>query len=193
MPIQVDLTERRAAIADATVRVAAREGLQAVTIRSVASELGASTTVITNYLPTRTALLVNALQQIESTWLEELEAELVGDNPRDALRRAMRVAVDWDADELLRFQFWIAVLAVPDRDAEVDRHLVDSTAAMRELFSKLVDHCGHPQATIAADMLVLVAQGAFVSIVETPREWSRERMMVTADAAVDAVLAGSTT
>ena len=42
MPIQVDLTERRAAIADATVRVAARKGLQAVTIRSVAAELGAS-------------------------------------------------------------------------------------------------------------------------------------------------------
>lgn len=188
MPIQVDLAERRAAIADATVRVATREGLQAVTIRSVAAELGASTTVITNYLPTRTALLVNALQQIESKWLEELESGLGGDSPEDALRRAMRLAVDWDADELLRLQFWIAVLAVPDRDAEVDRHLVDSTEAMRNLFSKLVDQCGHPQATIAADMLVLVAQGAFVSIVETPEEWSRERMMQTADAAVDAVL-----
>ncbi len=191
MPIQVDSAERRAAIADATVRVAAREGLQAVTIRSVAAELGASTTVITNYLPTRTALLVNALQQIESAWLDELQAAVAGDSARDALRRAMRVAVDWDADELLRFQFWIAVLAVPDRDAKVDRHLVDSTAAMRELFSKLVDQCGHPQATAAADMLVLVAQGAFVSIVETPQEWSRERLMETADAAVDAVLAGS--
>jgi AcrR family transcriptional regulator len=191
VPIQVDSTKRRAAIAEATVQVAAREGLQAVTIRSVAAELGASTTVITNYLPTRTALLVNALQQIESTWLEELEAEAAGDDATGALRRAMRVAVDWDADELLRFQFWIAVLAAPNRDAEVERHLVDSTAAMRELFSKLVDRCGHPQATIAADMLVLVAQGAFVSIVETPQEWSRERLMETADAAVDAVLVGA--
>lgn len=190
MPIQVDLAERRAAIADATVRVAAREGLQAVTIRSVATELGASTTIITNYLPTRTALLVNALQQIESTWIEELETEIIGDSAEGALRRAMRVAVDWDADELLRFQFWIAVLAAPNRDAEVDRHLVDSTTAMRDLFCDLVERCGHPQATVAADMLVLMAQGAFVSIVETPQEWSRERLMETADAAVDAVLAG---
>ncbi len=190
MPIQVDLAERRAAVADATVRVAARDGLQAVTIRSVATELSASTTFITNYVPTRTALLVNALQQVESTWLEELEAQLVGDEPRQALRRAMRVAVDWDADELLRFQFWIAVLAVPHRDAEVDRHLVESTTAMRDLFTKLVDECGHSQPKIAADVLILVAQGAFVSIVETPEQWSRERLAVTADAAVDAVLAG---
>ena len=102
----------------------------------------------------------------------------------------MRVAVDWDADELLRLQFWIAVLAVPNRDADVDQHLVDSTTAMRDLFSDLVDRCGHPRATVAADMLVLVARGAFVSIVETPREWSRERLMETADAAVEAVLAG---
>lgn len=190
MPIQVDLTERRAAIADATVGVAARDGLPAVTIRSIAAELGASTTVITNYLPTRTALLVNALQQIESKWLDELEAELAGAGGAAALRRAMRVAVDWDSDELLRFQFWIAVLASPNRDAEVDQHLVDSTTAMRDLFSDLVDRCGHPRATVAADMLVLVARGAFVSIVETPREWSRERLMETADAAVEAVLAG---
>jgi len=190
VPIQVDLTERRAAIADATIRVATREGLQAVTIRAIAADLGASTTVITNYLPTRTALLVNALQQIETRWLEELEAHLVGASPQAALRRAMRVAVDWDADEVLRLQFWIAVMAVPNRDSEVDRHLIDSTTAMRELFCKLVGQCGHPQATVAADMLVLVAQGAFVSIVETPGEWSRERMMITADAVVDAVLAG---
>ena len=190
MPIQVDLAERRAAIADATVRVAAGQGLQAVTIRSIAAELGASTTVITNYLPTRTALLVNALQQIESTWLEELEAELADESAEDALRRAMRVAVDWDADELLRLQFWIAVLAIPDRDAEVDRHLVESTTAMRDLFTRLLDRCGQPGATVAADMLVLVAQGAFVSIVETPQEWSRQRLMETADGVVDAVLAG---
>jgi AcrR family transcriptional regulator len=196
VPIQVDLEERRAEIADATVRVAIREGLQAVTIRSVATELGASTTVITNYLPTRTALLVNALQQIEMTWLDELEACLGGDDPQEALRRALRVAVDWDAEVLLRSQFWIAVLAAPNRDAEVERHLVDSTAALRGLFLKLVDRCfqtdegGRAGATAAADMLLLVAQGAFVSIVETPEEWSRERLMPAADAAVAAILAG---
>jgi AcrR family transcriptional regulator len=190
VPIQVDLAQRRAAIAEATVRVAARGGLQEVTIRSVAAELDASTTTITNYLPTRTALLVNALQQIESLWLEELESELVDDDAEAALRNAMRSAVDWDEDELLRSQFWVAVLAVPQRDAEVERHLIESTTAIRALFSKLVAQCGHSDPDVAADMLVLVAQGAFVSIVETPDQWSRHRLMATADAAVDAILAG---
>ena len=123
MPRHVDLDERRAAIAAATLRVAAHDGISGVTIRSVSRQLGASTTFITNYLPTRSALLINALQQIEQEWLGELEGELVGSDPAAGLRRAMRSAVEWDSEELLRCQFWVAVLAVPDRDQDVDSHL----------------------------------------------------------------------
>lgn len=191
MPIHVDLDVRRAEIAAATLRVAASRGLQAVTLRSVAGELGSSTTFITNYLPTRPALLANALRQIESEWLAELESELVGDHPREALRRAMRSAVAWDDEELLRSQFWIAVLAVPQRDAQVSSHLIESTAAVRAVFAKLVDQCGHPAPEAAADLLVLVAQGAFVSIVETPQQWDNQKLQAAADEAVDAVLAAA--
>ncbi len=189
MPIQVDEDARRAAVAEATLRVAGRDGLRGVTIRSVAAELGASTSFITNYLGTRSALLVNALRHIEDTWLAELETELAGSDPPEALRRAMRSAVEWDDDELMRSQFWIAVLSVPGRDAAVERHLVESTSAVRGVIAKLVDQCGHPDPERAADMLVLVAQGAFVSIVEAPRQWSPERLTQAADAAVAAVLA----
>lgn len=189
MPIQVDLDSRRAEIAAATVQVAARDGLRAVTIRSVAAELGASTTFITNYLPTRPALLVNALRQIEGEWLAELEGELVGAEAAQSLRRAMRSAVQWDEEELLRSHFWVAVLAIPHRDLEVEMHLDESTAAVRAVFTKLVDQCGHPDPELAADLLLLVAQGAFVSIVETPDAWSNDRLRRAADAAVDAVLA----
>ena len=146
-------TERRRAIAAATLRVAARDGLRAVTIRSVARQLGASTTFITNYLPTRSALLVNALQQIDEEWLAELEGELLGGDPAAGLRRAVRSAVEWDAEELLRSQFWVAVLAVPNRDSDIDQHLVESTSAIRTVFSKLADQCGHPDPETAADWL----------------------------------------
>ena len=192
MPIQVNLGQRRSAIAHATLRVAARGGLREVTIRAVAAELGGSTTFITNYLPTRTALLINALQEIEQEWLSELEPELTDADPAAGLRRAMRSAVEWDSEELLRCQFWVAVLAVPDRDADVDRHLLESTSAVRDIFAKLADQCGHPDPETAADVLMLVAQGSFVSIVETPDLWDQARLLAAADAAVDAVLAAAT-
>lgn len=189
MPIHVDSDERRAAIARATLEVAAQGGLSAVTIRSVAARLGASTTFITNYVPTRTALLVNALRQVEEEWLAELEEALAGEDPVLALRAAVRSVVQWDAEEMLRSQFWIAVLAVPDRDSAVEDHLIESTAAARAVFAKLVDQCGHPNPATAADILMLFAQGSFVSIVETPGQWSQRRLREAADAAVDAVLA----
>lgn len=188
MPIQVDHEARRSEIAAATLRVANRDGLRAVTIRSVAAELKASTTFITNYLPTRPALLVNALRHIESRWLGELEAELAGGDPAGSLRQAMRSAVEWDEEELLRSHFWIAVLAVPGRDAELQRHLDESTAAFKAVFAKLVDQCGHADPAAAADHLLLIAQGAFVSIVETPQEWTNTRLRAVADSAVDSIL-----
>lgn len=188
MPIQVDLEARRAEIAAATLRVADRDGLRGVTIRSVASELNASTTFITNYLPTRPALLVNALRHIEERWLGELESELSGSDPATALRAAMRSAVQWDEEELLRSHFWIAVLAVPNRDDELQGYLNESTAAFKFVFTKLVDQCGHGDPAGAADHLLLIAQGAFVSIVETPQEWTNERLVAIADSAVDTIL-----
>lgn len=191
MPIQVDLDQRRSAIAHATLKVAGRDGIRRVTIRAVAAELDASTTFITNYLPTRTALLINALHEIEREWLAELEPELSDADPAAGLRRAMRSAVEWDSEELLRCQFWVAVLAVPDRNADVDRHLMDSTSAVREIFAELADRCGHPDPETAADVLMLVAQGSFVSIVETPDLWNQARLLAAADAAVDAVLAAA--
>ncbi len=192
MPIRVDLEARRGEIAVATLAVAARDSLSGVTIRSVANELGASTTFITNYLQTRSAVLVNALRHIESSWLNELEAELVGSEPGESLRQAMRSAVRWDDEELLRAHFWIAVLAVPHRDEEVQRHLDESNEAFMAVFTKLVDRCGHPEPAAAADRLLLMAQGALVSIVETPHEWTNERLVSIADSAVAAVLAEAT-
>jgi len=191
MPIHVDVAARFGEIAAATIDVAGRQGLTGVTIRSVAAELGASTTFITNYLPTRSALLVNALQQIEAEWLAELEDELAGPEPAEALRRAMRSAVAIDAEELLRCQFWVAVVAVPERTGDIERHLEESTSAVRAVFAKLIDQCGHPDPETAADMLMLLAQGAFVSIVETPQLWNQARLNAAADAAVDAVLAAA--
>ncbi len=191
MPIQVDVAERRRAIAEATFAVAAREGIQAVTLRSVAAEMGASTTAITNYLPTRADLLVNAVDEMGREWLEELEEIRTETRGSEALRRLMRAAVTWDADEYLRCAFWVTLLAEKGRDERIDAHLTDTSSQVRSAIEQVVAECGHPRPDVAADMLFLVAQGVFVSIVESPTGWPPERVAAAADLAVDAVL-GST-
>jgi len=190
MPIQVDVGQRRTDIAEATFRVAAHEGLGAVTIRSVAAELGSSTTVITNYLPTRTELLANAIDRLADEWLTELDALSADGDPAEALRRVMEAAVSWDDDELLRCQFWVAVLSEPNRSSEVQRQLIEAAESVRVVLEKLAEQCGHPKPSAAADLLFLFAQGAFASIVEAPTRWTADRLRAAARAMVEAVATG---
>lgn len=76
MPRTADHTARRAQIADALVRVAARDGLHAATMRSVATEAGVSLRLVQYYFHTKSGLLTGALQHLEQQshrrWAERL-------------------------------------------------------------------------------------------------------------------------
>jgi AcrR family transcriptional regulator len=189
MPIQVDVERRRADVAEATLRVAAREGLGGVTVRAVAGELGTSTTAITNYLPTRVELLANAIDHLSRVWLAELESVLAERSGEDALREMMRTAVTWDHEELIRCQFWVAMLGSPQWGSDVDRRMTETDAMVRGLFEKTAAECGVRNPAAVADTLFLFSEGVFAAIVEVPSEWPVARLHEAADRLVDAVLA----
>lgn len=191
MPIHVDVAQRRADIAEATLAVAARAGLGGVTIRSVAAELGASTTVITNYLRTRADLLANAMELLADEWIAELDEASADLDPAEALVQVMCEAVSWDEQERIRNQFWVAVLSEPNRPKAVADQLRAESDAVRDRLAKLVEQCGHPDPAAAADQLFLFAQGAFVSMVETPTRWTPERLHAAAIAITENVLAAA--
>ncbi|WP_280391926.1 TetR/AcrR family transcriptional regulator [Nocardia brasiliensis] len=76
MPRTADHTARRAQIAEALVRVAAHEGLHAVSMRSVAAEAGVSLRLVQYYFHTKSGLLIGALhhleQQSRQRWADRL-------------------------------------------------------------------------------------------------------------------------
>lgn len=188
MPIQVDVERRRADVAEATIRVAGRDGLGGVTVRAVAAELGTSTTAITNYLPTRVELLANAIDHLGQEWRAELETVLETHNGEDALREMMHMAVAWDQEELLRCQFWVAMMGSPQWGNTLDRRMADADLMVRGLFEKTVDQCGVTGASTIADILFLFAEGVFAAIVEAPGDWPVSRLHEAADRLVDVVL-----
>ncbi|BCK72911.1 transcriptional regulator [Streptomyces libani subsp. rufus] len=65
MPKIVDHAERRAEIIESLVRVAGREGLHAVTMRSVAAEAGVSVRRVQYYFDTKAQLMHSALRYLE--------------------------------------------------------------------------------------------------------------------------------
>ncbi|UEA85324.1 TetR/AcrR family transcriptional regulator [Tsukamurella paurometabola] len=83
MPRSVDHDERRAEIADALARVAARDGLHAVSMRSVAAEAGVSLRLVQYYFTSKQQLLVGALRRLEEQSNERWRARLtrIGADP----------------------------------------------------------------------------------------------------------------
>ena len=61
MPKRVDHRERRALIADALMRVAAEQGLEAVSLRHVAAAAGVSAGMVQHYFRTRDEMMTFAL------------------------------------------------------------------------------------------------------------------------------------
>ncbi|MEU4675529.1 TetR/AcrR family transcriptional regulator [Micromonospora sp. NPDC023737] len=61
MPKKVDHQERRTLIADALMRVAARHGLEAVSLRHVAAEAGVSSGMVQHYFRTKDEMMAFAM------------------------------------------------------------------------------------------------------------------------------------
>lgn len=78
MPRTADHAERRAQIADALVRVAGRDGLHAVTMRSVAAEADVSLRLVQYYFHNKAQLLIGALQHLEQKSHQRWAQRLAG-------------------------------------------------------------------------------------------------------------------
>lgn len=88
MPRTPDHTARRTQIAEALVRAATRDGLHAVTMRSVAAEAGVSLRLIQYYFVSKEQLLVGALRHLERC-SHERWAQRLADIPQPLPARAV--------------------------------------------------------------------------------------------------------
>ncbi|GAA4833048.1 TetR/AcrR family transcriptional regulator [Kitasatospora terrestris] len=185
MPIDVDEVQRRKAIAQATLAVAAREGARAITIRAVAKELGGSTAMVTNYVPTRAALILNAVRAAESQWREDLEAHVGDRTGADRLRATVEWHLSTDPEDLLLRSLWVEMLSAAHTDpAGVDRQ---EPRESRQQFLEASLTAGVPDAALAADLLSLLTRGYYISSMEEPGYWTPERVARVAETVVDAL------
>lgn len=186
MPIDVDEVQRRQAIAQATLAVAARDGARAVTIRAVAKELGGSTAMVTNYVPTRTALITNAVHAAESRWRTDLEARLEDLTGVDRLRATVQWHLSTEPEDLLLRTLWVETLTSAHIDPEgIDRQ---EPRESRQEFLDASTAAGVPDAALAADVLSLLTRGYYISAMEEPTHWTPERADRVARAVVDALM-----
>ncbi|MFI0237599.1 TetR/AcrR family transcriptional regulator [Streptomyces sp. NPDC016845] len=176
MPIEVDEVQRLDEIAAATIEVARERGVRAVTIRAVAQRLGGSTAMVTNYIPSRSALMANALRRADKEWGHQEEEALKGTADDDRLPALLRWMCTTTADdEVMRRLLFEIISEGPAAGKEVEQ-VRDSTArAHREGFRELATEAGLPSAAEAGDILHLLLRGYWLSTLEDPQSWPAER------------------
>ena len=96
MPKKVDPLERRTRIADALMRVAAEQGLEAVSLRHVAAEAGVSAGMVQHYFRTKDEMMAFALAVVRDrnqVRVTDAVARLGDDPPARLLLRTIITAV----------------------------------------------------------------------------------------------------
>jgi AcrR family transcriptional regulator len=118
-PAQARGIERRGALLDAAIRLLARQGARAVTLRAVAEEAGATHGAPRYYFATREALLDEALKRLAARQVEEVERLLSEHGDSDPEGGAARLAAH------------LAGPLAQDRDGTIARYELFLEAARR--------------------------------------------------------------
>ncbi|MBN9176414.1 MAG: hypothetical protein J0I43_03475 [Microbacterium sp.] len=186
MPREVDADQRLADIAAATIAVARTAGTQAVTIRSVATQLGGSTTLVTNYVRSRAALILNALDSARDRWEREREDALAA---APASGRFLAL-VEWElaatADDAVLRTFILEVVSnaefEPDLADALRREADDLLATLRATARE----SGFVAPDAVADIAYLAIRGAYLANVDAPQHWTETHTRDVIRAAIDA-------
>lgn len=175
MPIDVDLDERLKEIALATLTVMRTEGAAGLTIRAVAKALGGSTTLVTNYLPSRSALLMNVIGYVVADWNQQLRDALDGvpDEQRLAATAAWSVSTE-PLDPVIR-RLFLELLSRSGDNAELLAALrADTDEQMADLrASAVLASAADPD--FVADVLHLALRGFYLTTIESPEVWNTDK------------------
>jgi AcrR family transcriptional regulator len=176
MPIDVQVDERLAAIAEATLRVADARGADGITIRAVAEQMGGSTTLVTNYIKSRAALINNAIDHVLARWRDDEASALDGVAPEDRLEALALWSCSTTGDDDLLRHLFIEMLAKSRGPSDVSEALRHDAEEHRTHLRDAATLASTPDPDLTADILHLVLRGYYLASVEDPERWTAERV-----------------
>ena len=142
MPKKVDHHERRTRIADALMRVAAKDGLEAVSLRHVATEAGVSSGMVQHYFRTKDEMMAFALAVIREHNQARVEAAVGGlgesPSPRWLLRTMLGELLPLDEPRRADGGVALAFLAYTAVRPGAAASLREDTAGMLTFIADLI-------------------------------------------------------
>jgi AcrR family transcriptional regulator len=138
VPKVVDHGERREELAGAVWRVILRDGIEGVSIRTVAAEVGLSTGALRHYFRTKEALLAGADRLLAERVIRRLERRPRGGDARQVARGAILEVLPLDGERRTEAAVWFAFTGRSFVDGRVSREHRNVFDGTRELCLKVV-------------------------------------------------------
>lgn len=186
MPKYVDHDARREEIVNATLRILAERGPRGLTIRSVAEEMGGSSTVVTHYFPTRDSLIEGVVDSF-AEWSETLYAIEAGSaDARERLRVFLHWFVPASEEALNEERARMNLLAERNSYPPVEGFIRSVDTWARTLIGEHLEGLADPDEIEGlVDLIRVVTNGVALAAVELPEDWPPERQFATVDRLLD--------
>lgn len=192
----MDHHARRTQIADALMRLAATQGLEAVSLRHVATEAGVSTGMVQHYFGTKDEMMMFALDVVRDRVQERLASgpDAVDEAlPPKRLVRALLVEVlPLDEPRLMEGRLALAFLAYAAVKPAVASGLRDQTTEMRVFLADQIKAAQASSDTVprvdpdrAATALLALTEGLGLHLMG--QHYSPEVALAVFDAQLDAI------
>ncbi len=197
MPKVVDHEERRAELGDAVWRLAAREGLEAVTVRRVAEEAGWSTGALVHYFENKEDLLLFAFRTVADRVGRRLAAATErASAPLELARSQLLEGLPLDREREAEVRVWFAFLGLALTRPALARAQRLTYRAWRGRVADLLSEAqkrGELRADVdcgaEAAALVALVDGLAIQATFEPRALSARRQTELVDAHLDTLRA----
>jgi len=181
MPRVVDGEVRRTEIAEAVLRVLARDGVEAVTMRGVAVELGCTTGMLTHWVEGRAELIRLALAGIVQRQTDRALACLEGGAGIDAVVQALEQFLPLDDERREEAIIWLGFWALAVHDPALRFENRDRYCEFRRTCTRFLRDQGAPAgaASLVVDHVMSTVDGMAVAAVLEPEHWTVARQRRT--------------
>jgi TetR/AcrR family transcriptional regulator, transcriptional repressor of bet genes len=172
MPAPADRPARRAHLAQLAIKIIGTEGMNAATIRRLATEAGYSTAIVTHYFPNKRDLLFNTYEHVSETAIAHFES--VAADPAGSIEQVMETFLPIGEEEenswKVVFAFW--QLALHDEDFAARQRVAMQRS--QDLIEKLlVDRGYRGDALRTARQLLVTVMGISIRASFEP-SWTDE-------------------
>jgi AcrR family transcriptional regulator len=182
---------RREEVAEAAARLVTRAGLEKVTVREVAIELGYSTAVVSHYFKNKKDLLLHTYGAAAQRSLVRFEAARAA-TPNN-LQACLEVFLPLDEARRRDWRVWLAfwgmAIGDPDFCAEQRRQVLEARGGIKHVLETL-NASKRPAAARAARGLLTAIMGIAVQAIFDPEDWSVPDQRSVLSEAIDHWTAG---